>query len=752
MGINAQDNRQRAAELLKQMTLEEKIGQMAQVSIDMMVKGDDTPPASTLQIDVEKLRDAVVKYKVGSILNSPNTRARTAAWWNAAVAEIQRVATAETRLKIPVLYGLDQNHGASYTAGSTIFPTQITVAATWQPDFARQMGEVAAYETRASNVPWTFSPVLDLGLDPRWARLPEGFGEDPYVCSTFGAQLIKGYEGENIGDKNHIAACAKHFLGYSAPVSGKDRTPAYIPDNVLLEYHVPAFQAAVDAGVASFMINSGIVNNEPVHASYKLLTELLRGKMGFKGLVVSDWEDINKLYTRDRLVPSVKEAIKAGINAGIDMSMIPTDYVQFCTLLKELVEEGEVPMQRIDEAVTRILKLKLDLNLFNVPNTFLKDYPKFNSEEFQKQSYNAASEAITLLKNKENILPLKKGAKIFVTGPNAVSHRALNGGWTFSWQGEKVDEFAQNSPTLLQAIENKFGKNNVTYAAGVSYKPDFEYDTEFKDNFDEALAAAQKADVVIFCLGENSYCEKPGDLDDLYLNDLQTELAQEILKLGKKTILLLSEGRPRLISKFSGKVDAILQTYQVGFYGANAVANVLSGDVNPSGKLPYTYPAFPNSLIPYYHKYAEEQENTDVAYNYEGDYNYEFPFGFGLSYSTFEYKNAKINVAEMPLGSADEIVVSVDVTNTSGTAGKEVAQLYSVDLYASLIPDVKRLRRFQKIELAAGETKTLTFRLQQSDLAFYNLKNEKTVEKGDFEFQIGSSSADIKARLNYKIK
>ncbi|MDR0732850.1 MAG: glycoside hydrolase family 3 C-terminal domain-containing protein [Dysgonamonadaceae bacterium] len=748
------DNWQRAAKLVAQMTLEEKIGQMAQIGIDVITRGQDMPPASTLQIDVEKLRAAVVKYHVGSIFSAPNTQARTAQWWNAAVAEIQRVAMTETRMKIPVLYALDQNHGGTYTAGSTMFPAPIALAASWNPVHARCMGEITAYETRASNVPWTFSPTLDLGLDPRWARQNEDFGEDPYLGAIFGAELTKGLQGENADNigKNHIAACAKHFLGYGATISGKDRTPAYIPENVMFEYHIPAFQAALDAGVVTFMINSGIVNNRPSHADYHLITNILRKQMGFRGMVVSDYEDINKLYFRDHMVGSIKGAIREAINAGIDMSIIPANYVEFCTLLKELVEEGQVPAARIDEAATRILKLKLDLNLFETPNTFLKDYPEFHSEKFQNASYDAAADAITLLKNKNGILPLKKGKKILVVGPNATSMRPLNGGWTFSWQGEKADEFVTDERNLLQAIELKYGKENVKYIAGVSYNHAAAYDAEYKDRFDEAISAAQNADIVLLMLGENSYCEKPGDLNDLYLSDLQTDLAQKITEKGKPTILVLSEGRPRLISKFSHKVEAIVQTYLPGMYGADALADVLAGDVNPSGKLPYTYPAFPNSLVPYYHKYAEEQKNTDATYQYESDYNYEFPFGFGLSYTTFEYGNAKISAAEQPLNENTQITISVEITNTGEMAGKEIVQLYSADLFASLAPDVKRLRRFEKVALAVGETKTVTFTLRQSDLAFVDFDNKKVIEKGDFEFQIGASSADIKARLAYKIK
>lgn len=742
------DMNKQAIEIVSKMTLAEKIGQMAQVSIDAVCKGEDTPPTSTLQLDMDKLRDVIVNYHVGSLLNSPNTRARTAEWWTNVISQIQEVALKETRTKVPVIYGLDQIHGATYTAGSTMFPQEIALAATWNPAHAKKMGEITAYETRASNVPWNFSPVLDLGIDPRFPRQYEGFGEDPYIGSVFGYQLIKGYEGDdnNVANPNKLAACMKHFIGYSAPISGKDRTPAYIPQSALMEYHVPAFKAAIDAGVHTVMINSGIINGEPVHASYDLLTKLLRNDLGFDGMIVTDWEDINKLYSRDRMVPNIKEAIKVSINAGVDMSMIPYDYKEFCTLLTELVNEGQVPMSRIDDAARRVVLLKLQLDLFKTPNTYRKDYPQFGSKEFQQASYDAAADAITLLKNDNNILPLQKGAKILVSGPNAVSKRSLNGGWTFSWQGEKVDEFASQYNNLLDAITNTYGKENVSYVPGVSYTAATEYATEHKDRFDEAIAAAKNADYIILCLGENSYCEKPGDLDDLYLNDLQTELAKEFLKTGKKVILVLSEGRPRVISKISSQVDAIVQTYLPGIFGADALADVLVGEVNPSGKLPYTYPAFPNSLVPYYHKHSEEQKRSEGVYNYEGDFNPEYHFGFGLSYTTFDISNLKINKTSFANNPKEEIIVSVDVKNTGDVEGKEVIQLYSSDLFASLVPDVKRLRRFEKVSLKAGESKTITFKLTLDDLAFYNLKSERVIEAGDFELQVGSSSNDIKEK------
>lgn len=755
LNMHAQTNdaiEKQAQAIISKMTLAEKIGQMAQVNIDVVGEGDDSPE-HPFSLNMNKLREAVVDYHVGSILNCPNVRARTPEWWNATIGKIQDVATKETRLKIPIIYGVDQIHGATYTAGSTIFPQEITLAATWDPAHARRMGEITAYETRACDIPWNFSPVLDLGIDPRFPRQYEGFGEDPYLGSVFGSELIKGYQGDDNtpGNPYKLASCMKHFIGYSVPISGKDRTPAYIPESALLEYHVPSFQAAIDAGAQTIMINSSIVNNEPVHASYEMLTTLLRQKMGFKGMIVTDWEDINKLYSRDHLVSSVKDAVKMAINAGIDMSMVPYDYKEFCTLLTELVNEGGVSISRINDAVTKIIELKIRLNLFSVPNTYSKDYPKFGSKEFKQSSYEAAADAITLLKNAYNVLPLPRGAKIFVTGPNAVSKRALNGGWTFSWQGEKVDEFTKAYHTILQAIENKFGKENVSFVPGVSYTDATEYATEHKDRFDEAIETAKKSDYIVLCLGENSYAEKPGDLDDLYMNDLQTDLAKEMLKLGKKVILVLSEGRPRLISKISKETDAIVQTYLPGIFGGDALSDILSGDINPSGKLPYTYPAFPNALVPYFHKYADEQKKNNGVYNYEGDFKFEFPFGYGLSYTTFSYSNFKINSKELPLGSKQQLTISLDVKNTGNRDGKEVIQLYSADLYASLIPDVKRLRRFEKVFLKAGETKTVTFKLSLDDLSFVNLKNERIVESGDFEFQIGSSSTDIKGTLPFTI-
>ena len=705
----------RAEQLLARMTLEEKIGQMAQLTIEPFVIADG---AGGFALDTALLREALVDYGVGSLLNVPLSESQPAGVWGPFIGELQRIATDETRLGIPLIYGVDQVHGGTYSLGSTLFPQQIALAATWNPAHARRMGEITAYEMRACNIPWNFAPILDLGADPRFPRQYEGFGEDPYLGSVLGRELVKGQEGDanDVDHPEHVATCLKHFLGYSVPASGKDRTPANIPWNALMEYHLPAFRAALDAGARSVMVNSGIIDNCPVHASRRILTGLLRDGLG--------------------------------IDAGIDMAMIPIDYRGFCRDLRELVEEGAVSEARIDESVRRILKLKFELGLFERPNTLPADYPLYGCEEHRRASYAAAAEAVTLLKNDGALLPLDPaaGRKILVCGPNAESRRALCGGWTVTWQGHGIERHPKLCKTLAEALAERFGARNVEIIPGVSYRPhESRYDTEHRDRFDEAVAAARRADVVVLCLGENSYCEKPGDLNDLALDPLQTELAERIAAAGKPVVLVLAEGRPRLISRFSARIPAIVQSYLPGPQGADAVADVLAGKVNPSGKLPYTYPAYPNSLAVYCHKYADEQRNTDATYAYESDYNPEFVFGHGLSYTSFAYSGAQLT------REGDDIVIAVDVTNTGDRAGREVVQLYSRDLYASLIPDVRRLRRFGAVELLPGQTRTVEFRLTTDDLAFYGLDNRRIVEPGEFLFEIGASSADIRATLPFTL-
>lgn len=744
----AQTNNQAKVEsLLKKMSLEEKVGQMAQITLDVIGKGkgrfeSDEP----FGLDEKELQRVLVKYHVGSVLNTSNNRARTPQVWYNIISKIQNVAMKQTPNKIPVIYGVDEIHGATYTVGATMFPQQIGQAATFNRSLVKNGASITAYETRASSIPWNFAPLLDLGADPRFPRQWESFGEDPYLIRELGVAAVKGYEGEDgkVAHPEKVASSIKHFLGYQVSVSGKDRTPAFISDQALREYHLPPFKAAIDAGAKTIMINSGIINGVPVHANYHILTELLKEELNFKGLVITDWGDIENLYKRDRIAKDDKEAIMIAINAGIDMSMIAYNYETFCDNLIALVKEGKVKESRIDDAVRRILWVKYELNLFEKPTTNPKDYPKFGSKEFEQAAYQTAAESITLLKNTDQILPLAKGTKILVTGPNANSMRTLNGAWTYSWQGEKVEEFAAKYNTILEALQQKAGKENVSYLPGVSYKMDGKYYDEYADQMEETIAAAKNADVIVLCLGENSYTESPGNMNDLYLSDLQTELAQKLAATGKKVILVLNEGRPRVISKFEKKMNAIVQTYLPGNFGGDALAAVLYGEVNPSGKLPYTYPQFPNALFTYYHKPSESKGTTEGVYNYDSDYNPQYVFGHGLSYTTFKYDQLKLSSTTLKKG--ESLNITVNVSNTGKVDGKETVLLFTSDLVATLItPDVKRLRGFEKIELKAGETKTVTFKINPADIGFINTENKLVTEAGEFTLQI----ADQKVNFNY---
>lgn len=739
------DNRDKVEKLLRKMTLEEKVGQMAQITLDVIGKGKDRYTSEEpFSLDAAAMEKALLKYKLGSVLNTSNNRARTPAVWFDIVSKIQQ--TAMKNKGIPVIYGIDAIHGETYTAGATMFPQQIGQAATFNREIVRRGAEITAYETRASAIPWAFSPLLDVGADPRFPRQWESFGEDPYLIAHLGVQAVKGLEGEtnDVSGPYHVASSIKHFLGYQVPVSGKDRTPALISDQALREYHLPPFKAAIDAGAKTIMINSGLINGVPVHANYALLTSLLKEELGFKGLVITDWGDIENLYQRDHVARDNKDAVRIAINAGIDMSMVAYNYEPFCDDLIALVKEGKVKMERIDDAVRRILLVKYDLNLFNKPVTNFKDYPKFGSREFEQAAYNAAAESVTLLKNDGQVLPLSKTAKILVTGPNANSMRTLNGAWTYSWQGEKAEEFTAKYHTILQALQQKAGKGQVTYIPGVSYKMDGRYFEEYADRMDAAVAAAANADVIVLCLGENSYTETPGNLNDLYLSDLQTELARKMAATGKKVILVLNEGRPRIISKFEAGMSAVLQTYLPGNFGGDALADVLYGTVNPSGKLPYTYPQFPNALFTYYHKPSESRSVTEGVYNYDADYNPQYVFGQGLSYTTFAYSPLEISTPD--LKGQEKLTVTVTVTNTGKMEGKESVLLFSSALKATLIsPDAKRLRGFEKISLKAGESKKVTFTLCAADLAVVNTEGKKVTEDGEFRLQAG----DQKINFNY---
>lgn len=742
---------QKVSELLSQMTLEEKVGQMAQINLTVIAKGPNKWAShEPMALDSERVAKAINQYHVGSILNTTNNRARTPEEWNGVIGELQEYAS-KTRLGIPIVYGLDGIHGATYIAGATMFPQQITVAASWNPKNAFEMARIAAYDTKASSVPWNFSPVLDLGLDARFPRQFETFGEDPYLASQLGEQAILGYQGaeNDISTPYTLAACMKHFMGYQITRTGKDRTPAYIPEHQLRELHLPSFQRAIDAGAKTIMINSGLINSLPVHANKYLLTTLLQEELGFKGVILTDWEDINKLHDRDKVASTRKEAIKMAINAGIDMSMVPYDYEEFCEGLVALVNEKQVSEARIDDAVAKILRLKYELNLFEKPLSNPADYPDFGSEKHEQLAYDAAADGITLLQNNKNILPLKKGQKILVTGPNANSMRTLNGAWTYSWQGEKADFFAQKYNTIYEAVRNKFGSKNVRYIPGVSYpinedydkEPKYEYYDQNKDQFEQAIRAARSADVVLLCVGENTYTEKPGDLNDLQLHPLQLEFAQRIIKSGTPVVLVLNEGRPRLISSIANQVDGIIQTYLPGNHGGDALADILSGEVNPSGKLPYSYPLFQNALTNYNFKPSQVQDNAQGAYNYVGVVKNLFDFGHGLSYTTFETSQLKVDATQV--GRSDSLTISVKVKNTGKVAGKETVMLFSKDHYASLSPDIKRLRRFEKVNLSAGETKELTFTLPVQELAFVNADLETVVEPGTFDLMIGNEKVQI---------
>ena len=720
------------SQLLKQMTLEEKVGQMAQVAIDVIGKTDYS--TKTFTVDQEKLNDVVVNYKAGSLLNTPPGVLLTAQQWNQVMTDIQTAAQ-KTKLKIPVLYGLDDIHGVNYVAGTTLFPQEIGQAATWNRQLVFDGAVITAYEGRASGVPWTFSPTLDLGTNPQWPRIWEDYGEDPYLSAELGVQFVKGAQ-DPLGSKEKLAVSLKHFLDYSDPKSGQDRTDSWIPENYLREYHLPPYIAAVKAGARTVMINSGLINGIPTHINKHILTDILKNELHFTGFVVSDWQDIENIYRRDKIAKTKKEAIMLAINAGIDMSMIPYDYKEFCTDLVALVKEGKVSQARIDDAVKRILRVKYELDLFNTPLTYLKDYPKFASPEFQKAAYNTAAESITLLKNTKNTLPLSKTAKLLVTGPNANSMRCLNGGWTYTWQGDRTNEFAQQYNTILEAVTNKFGKENVNYVQGVAYKEKGQYFEDSLLNVDAAVQAAANADFILLCIGENSYTETPGNLVDLSLSDNQLTLANAMIKTGKPVIFILNEGRPRIINKIEPGAAAILHIFLPGNFGADALADVLTGDVNPSGKLPGTYPRSTNALIPYIHKPSEGDSNPQG-----GAFSPQYPFGFGLSYTSFSYENLSIN--KNSFVPDETATVMVTVKNTGNREGKEVVELFVSDLLASFTPDVKRLRGFEKIDLKPGESKTVSFKLPMKQLAFVNPENKMQLEEGDFKIQVADQKTSF---------
>lgn len=719
---------------LAKMTLDEKIGQMLELNLDIMGAYD---ASGKWKLNETMLDTCISKYKVGSLLNAPGTRAATVEQWQEWIRLIQKKSM--KHIGIPDVFGLDHNHGVTYTQGGTLFPQPINIAASFNTELARTGAQVTAYESRAANCPWVYNPVTDLGRDPRWSRIWESFGEDPIVNARMAEAEIMGYQGN---DHNHlsrynVATSLKHYMGYGAPFTGKDRTPAYIAPNVLREKYFEPFKAAVQAGALTIMVNSASINGVPVHASYEYLTQWLKKDLNWDGMIVTDWADINNLFTRERVAKDKKDAIRIAINAGIDMSMDPYS-VEFCILLKQLVNEGKVSQERIDDAVRRILRLKYRIGLFDEPNTGGKGYEKFGSQEHADLALRSAEETEILLKN-EGVLPLAKGKKILLTGPNANQMRCLNGGWSYTWQGSKAEDLAEKYNTIYEALCNKYGQENVILNQGVTYNEKGQYWEENEPQIEKAVAAAAQADVIIACVGENSYCETPGNLTDLWMSENQRNLVKALAKTGKPIVLVLNEGRPRLIADIEPLAKAIVHIMLPGNYGGDALANLLAGDANFSAKLPYTYPKEINSLANYDYKVSEEVGTMAGAYNYDAKVSLQWPFGYGLSYTTFEYANLKVDKANFTAD--DMLTVTVDVKNTGSRAGKESVLLYSSDLIASIVPDNKRLRCFTKISLEPGETKTVTFTLPAKDLAFVGADGRWTLEEGDFLLRVARLTA-----------
>lgn len=729
---------------LKKLTLEEKIGQMMELVTDLFGANDKN---GVFYIDEHKTDSILSRYKIGSILNAPNTCAPTAKQWEKYIAQIQKISM--KRIGIPCVFGLDQNHGSTYTQGGTLFPQNINVAATFNREIARRSAEATAYETRAVSIPWTYSPTVDLGRDARWPRIWENFGEDCYLSSEMGKAMVYGFQGEdpNNIDQYHIATSMKHFMGYGVPWTGKDRTPAYISPADLREKHFAPFLAGLQAGALTVMVNSASVNGMPMHANKDILTGWLKEETGWDGVLITDWADINNLYTREMVAKDKKDALRIAINAGIDMIMEPYS-CDACGYLVELVKEGKIPMSRIDDACRRVLRMKYRLDLFKNPTQKLKNYPKFGGEEFAKLALEGATESMVLLKNEGNILPLQHGKKILLTGPNANQMRCLDGGWSYTWQGHRADEFAGKYNTIYEALCNEYGKENVILNQGVTYNEKGKYWEENEPQIQGAVAAAKDADVIVACIGENSYTETPGNLTDLWLSENQRNLVKALAQTGKPVILVLNEGRPRLIADIEPLAQGIVNILIPGNMGGDALANLVSGKSNFSGKMPYTYPKEINSLANYDFKKSEEVGTMEGAYDYNAKITQQWGFGYGLSYTTYKYSNLKVSQSDFRHG--DIIKVSVDVKNTGKVAGKESVLLFSSDLIASMVPDGRRLRAFDKVELQPGETKTMTFELKADDLAFVGWNGKWRLEEGDFKLMIADQSADIRCTDTYQ--
>lgn len=729
---------------LKKLTLEEKVGQMMEIVIDLLGGNDKN---GVFYIDEHKADSIFSHYKVGSILNAPNTCAPTAQQWEKYMAQIQKLSM--KRMGVPCIFGLDQNHGSTYTQGGTLFPQNINVAATFNREIARRSAEATAYETRAASVPWTYSPTVDLGRDARWPRIWENFGEDCYLSSEMGKAMVYGFQGEdpNHIDQYHIATSMKHFMGYGVPWTGKDRTPAYISPADLREKHFAPFLAGIEAGALSVMVNSASVNGMPMHANKEILTHWLKEQTGWDGVLITDWADVNNLYTREMVAKDKKDALRIAINAGIDMVMEPYS-CDACGYIIELVNEGKIPMSRIDDACRRVLRMKYRLGLFEHPTQKLKNYPLFGGEQFAQLALEGATESMVLLKNNNNILPLQKGKKILLTGPNANQMRCLDGGWSYTWQGNRTDEFAGKYNTIYEALCNEYGKENIVLNQGVTYNEAGKYWEENEPQIAAAVEAAKHVDVVVACIGENSYTETPGNLTDLWLSENQRNLVKALATTGKPIILVLNEGRPRLIADIEPLAQGVVDILIPGNYGGDALAQLLSGKANFSGKMPYTYPKEINSLANYDFKKSEEVGTMTGAYDYNAKITQQWGFGQGLSYTTYQYSNLKVDKATF--AHDDVIRVSVEVKNTGKVAGKESVLLFSSDLMASMVPDGRRLRAFDKVALQPGESKTVTFDLKANDLAFVGWDGKWILEEGDFKLMVADQQATIHCNETHK--
>lgn len=706
------------SDMIEKMTLEEKVGQMTQITLEVVTKeGNDRDPLKPLTMDEEKLREAILKYKIGSIINTGGA-ANSIEAWHEIITMIQDVATKESRLGIPILYGIDAIHGVNYTLGSTLFPQNFAMAATRNRELVRKSAEITSYEMRASGIPWNFNPVLGLARQPYWPRFWETFGEDPYLAAQMAVEYVEGMQGEDMSDPTKAASCVKHYLGYSVPKNGRDRTPAWIPERMLRDIFLPPFEAGIKAGSPTVMVNSSEINGIPAHSDHYILTDILKGELKFDGFIVSDWEDIKRLHDRDRVAETPKEAVKMAVMAGMDMSMVPYDY-SFAEYLIELVNEGEVPEERVNDAVRRILRVKYKLGLFEnaYPNKDLLE--GFASEEFRKINLTAAQEAITLLKNDNSILPMEKNKKVLVTGPTANKMMSLNGGWTLTWQGNIEELYPKEKNTFYEAVVAKIGEENVTYIEGTTIDEDV--------NTEEAVKAANEADVIFACLGEEPYCETPGNIDDLTLDEAQLNLVEELSKTGKPIILILFEGRPRVISRIVDLVDAVVLGYLPGMEGGDATADIIYGDVNPSGKLPFSYPKAPAGFTTYDYKPIEKFDAND--------YEVQWPFGYGLSYTTFDYSDLKV---ETNGSIEDDITVTVTVTNSGDMEGKETVELYVTDFYGTVTRPVRQLKGFEKINLKPGESKIVRFIITPDQLSFHNRENKKIVEPGEFGVRVSN--------------